>query len=124
MPHAQRLLVTAVATVVVVVVGLWASDGEARRRGVSDPRPIVIDEVAGQWLTLLTASAMLPPLGSVGLTVVTVAGFFAFRFFDVVKPWPVRAAEDLPGGLGIVADDLVAGALAGVLVGLVGRWVI
>ena len=66
---------------------------------------------------------LLPPLDVTGLGIVAVLGFFAFRFFDVIKPWPVNAAEKIPGGLGIVADDLVAGTYAGLLIGLVGQWV-
>jgi phosphatidylglycerophosphatase A len=123
-PHAHRDVVTAVATAIVVLLGVWASDVEARRRGSTDPRPIVIDEVAGQWLCLLLATLLLPPLDSTGLAVVAVFGFLSFRFFDVVKPWPVNAAERLPGGIGIVADDLVAGTYSGLLVGLLGQHVV
>lgn len=124
LPGPQLIPVTAVATVIVVAVGLWASDVEARRRGFSDPRPIVIDEVAGQWLCLLLTALLLPPLQPAGFGIVAVVGFFAFRFFDVIKPWPVNAAEKFPGGFGIVADDLVAGTYAGLMIGVLGRWLV
>ncbi len=104
-------LVTGAAVVLVTAVGWWASDREARRRGVRDPGPVVIDEVAGQWLTYLVA---LPGAALGGHLPVTVAaGFVAFRVFDVVKPWPIRRLERLPGGIGIMADDLAAAILAG-----------
>ncbi|MDX2435841.1 MAG: phosphatidylglycerophosphatase A [Acidobacteriota bacterium] len=107
-----RIAMTAVALVVATAAGLWASEKEAARRGASDPGPIVIDEVAGQWLTYLVALPFLPVLASGTLAVFAAAGFLLFRLFDVVKPWPIRACEKLPGGIGIVADDLAAGYFA------------
>jgi len=65
-----------------------------------------VDEVAGQWVTLL----LLPfTLGT------AIAGFFLFRLMDVIKPWPARDFERLPGGFGIVADDIMAGVYANLL---------
>jgi phosphatidylglycerophosphatase A len=82
----------------------------ARQTSRHDPTFIVIDEIFGQFLTLL----WLPP---------TIVGwglaFALFRFFDIVKPFPARRSERLPGGLGIVADDLLAGLYAGLLVWLI-----
>jgi phosphatidylglycerophosphatase A len=82
--------------------------------GLEDPGIVVIDEVAGMWVSLL----FLP------LTPVTaVAAFVIFRIFDVVKPFPARRLEDLPGGYGIMCDDLMAGAYANlVLRGLIALW--
>ena len=110
--NTARIIVTAVALVIVVGVGLWASEVECRRRQERDPRPVVVDEVAGQWLTYLVALPLLPLLAGMQLAIFTVAGFLLFRFFDVVKPWPVRELEKFPGGIGIIADDLAAGYLA------------
>ena len=110
--NTTRIIVTAVALVIAAGAGLWASEVEARRRQEGDPRPIVIDEVAGQWLTYLVAIPLLPFLSGIQLAIFTVAGFLLFRFFDVVKPWPVRELEKFPGGVGIIADDLAAGYLA------------
>ena len=76
-------------------------------------RLVVVDEVVGQWVSLL----LLP------FTLWTaVAGFALFRLMDVIKPWPARDLERLPGGIGIVADDLMAGVYANLLlrVGLTG----
>jgi len=76
------------------------------------PRPVVIDEASGQWLTYLVAVPFVPLLSPVPLAVFAVAGFFLFRFFDVVKVWPIKEFEKLRGGIGIVADDLAAGYFA------------
>jgi len=84
-----------------LVPGTWAATITAREKGQEDPGFIVVDEVLGQWLTLLGVSSY-----SVGRFA---AGFILFRVFDIWKPWPVRKFEKLPGGYGIVADDLAAG---------------
>lgn len=87
-------------------LGLWAA---ARHPSPNaDPSEVVIDEAAGQWLAALPCPLLAP---SHGLWV-WIAAFALFRFFDIVKPWPVSAAEKLPGALGVMADDLVAGLLA------------
>jgi len=72
----------------------------------SDGSPIVIDEVAGQWITL----AGLAPT-----PFVLVAGFALFRAMDILKPFPARRLESLPGGWGVMADDVVAGIYAAIL---------
>jgi phosphatidylglycerophosphatase A len=83
---------------------IWASGVEARTAGREDPGHIVIDEVLGQWLALAGASTLnwKSWLGA----------FLLFRAFDIAKPWPIRKFERFPGGAGIVADDLAAGAAA------------
>ncbi len=87
----------------VIVAGIWAGGVAARHFGAEDPGPVVVDEVAGQLIALWGTGP--------GLTGV-VLGFFLFRAFDIVKPWPARQLEALPGGLGIMADDLAAGVYA------------
>lgn len=76
-----------------------------------DPKPVVIDEVVGQLITFL----FVPITAGPGLMIV---GFLAFRFFDIVKPYPIRRLEGLKGGLGIMADDVAAGAYGAVLMAL------
>jgi len=83
------------------LVGIWASGVAARHFNREDPGYVVIDEVAGQLLTILLLN-----VGLIGATI----GFLLFRVLDIVKPWPARRFEDLPGGVGIMADDLMAGA--------------
>ncbi len=102
----------AVASFVVAVgcAGLWSSHRYAQAAGQHDPGAIVIDEVAGQAITLI----------AVGPDVMVYAvGFLAFRMLDIVKPWPVSWADRrLAGGIGIMLDDVLAGAIAAPLVWL------
>jgi len=93
----------------VTVVGVWAATAAERHFAREDPGPVVIDEVAGTLLTLL-----LVPVGLSGALI----GFLAFRVFDIVKPWPARRLEHLPGGVGIMADDLMAGVYGQVVMRL------
>ena len=94
----------AAATLLVSLIGWWAAETYAGQTGIADPSEVVIDEVAGQWLTLL----VVPPNLWFYL-----AGFALFRLFDIRKPWPVSWADrSLPGGLGIMVDDLFAGLYA------------
>ena len=96
-------LLTAVGVVVATAVGIPAATRAAREAGREDPGFVVIDEVAGQWVALM----FMPPLWPNALLAVIL-----FRFFDILKPWPIRRFEALPEGTGIMADDLVAGAFA------------
>lgn len=79
--------------------------------GKKDPSEVVADEVAGQAVTFLGAYAM----GFNNIVIVTAIGFFAFRFFDILKPPPCRGLEKLNEGYGILADDLMAGVYAAVI---------
>jgi phosphatidylglycerophosphatase A len=97
---------------VVSAVGVWASTVAARHFGRDDPGAVVIDEVAGQLLTLTVSGGSL---------VAVSAGFLIFRLLDIVKPWPAGRFEHLPGGLGIMADDLMAG-LYGRIVLMAAAW--
>jgi phosphatidylglycerophosphatase A len=95
-----------VATAAVAAIGIWASGREEDRLGTKDPGAIVIDEVAGMLLACCGNPRSWPWV--LGL-------FLAFRFFDVVKPLGINRLQALPGGLGVVADDLLAGLYAGLL---------
>jgi phosphatidylglycerophosphatase A len=95
-----------VATAAVAVVGMWAAGREEDRVGARDPRVIVIDEVAGMLLACYGHPRTLPWV--LGL-------FLAFRVFDVWKPLGIDRLQALPGGVGVVADDLLAGAYASLL---------
>jgi len=98
----------------VFAAGLWATAAILRPGGLKDPGDVVIDEVAGQLLTLVPVAHDLGwwPLG-----------FLLFRAADIVKPWPASAAERLPGALGVMADDAIAGLYAALaLWGLLWLW--
>ena len=92
-------------------MGVWAASVVARELGRKDPQVVVVDEVAGMLLTML-------PMAHLSWLAVAV-GFVVFRALDIAKPWPIRALEKLPGGWGIVLDDVAAGFVgASVLWGL------
>jgi phosphatidylglycerophosphatase A len=98
--------------VALTLAGVWAAHHAARHFGADDPGPVVIDEVAGQLVTLFLVE------GGAG----TIAGgFLVFRLLDIVKPWPAGRLEALPGGWGIMADDLMAGVYGWVIMTLVTR---
>ncbi|MDX2150152.1 MAG: phosphatidylglycerophosphatase A [Bryobacteraceae bacterium] len=90
-----------------------ASAAMVRWTGRKDPQIVVVDEVLGVWVTLAAAPALNWQA--------VLAAFALFRVFDIWKPWPVRQLERLPGGTGIVADDLAAGVY-GALVLWAGGW--
>lgn len=90
--------------VLLSLAAAWACGAWARSQRVRDPGSAVADEVAGMGLAL----ALAPGTGPLSAA----ACFVLFRLFDILKPPPVSTAERLPGGIGIVADDLAAGALA------------
>lgn len=91
------------ATLIACIVGVKAANVYEAYSGEKDASEIVIDELAGQWIALLVV-----PLDWRWW----VAAFLMFRVFDVAKPGPVKMAEALPGGIGVMADDIVAGVMA------------
>lgn len=99
------LAAQATALAAVVVIGSWSGTVAERHFGRSDPGQVVVDEVAGMLLTLF-----LVPVGWAGACL----GFLLFRLSDIVKPYPANRLERLPGGVGIMADDLMAGVYANV----------
>ena len=96
---------------VLFAAGVWAGTTAERYFGGVDPGPIVMDEVVGMLITL----AFIPGLGPSGALV----GFFLFRLFDVIKPFPADRLERLHGGLGVMADDAMAAVYANLSLRLV-----
>ncbi len=91
--------------IAIFMIGLWACDRAELLLGKKDPGCVIIDELFGQWLTILLLPGM--PIWYLALA------FLLFRIFDIFKPWPVRWAETtFPGGQGIMIDDGVAGIYA------------
>ncbi|MGH9661013.1 MAG: phosphatidylglycerophosphatase A family protein, partial [Bryobacteraceae bacterium] len=86
-------------------------------RGAHDPGVVVIDEFLGQWLALAGVAAHNTASYNPRSWL---AAFVLFRLFDILKPWPCRELERLPGGVGIVADDIAAGAMAALVLWLMG----
>jgi phosphatidylglycerophosphatase A len=101
-------------------VCVWFSPEVIAQLGQDDPREIVVDEVAGQALAFIGAYAV----GAQEILVTVAVGFVAFRLFDIFKPWPCRWLEKLPAGWGILADDLMAGIYAMIILQICTRiWI-
>ena len=83
-----------------IVFSIWVSDVSSKNSAESDPKYVVVDEVCGFLVSMMLIPANL---------MFIVLGFLIFRFFDVLKPPPLKNLERLPGGYGIVADDIAAG---------------
>ncbi|MDQ1639261.1 MAG: phosphatidylglycerophosphatase [Pyrinomonadaceae bacterium] len=100
-----------IAALLIGLVGIWAASRTEKLSGRKDPGKVVIDEVAGQFIALIPVPFMI------GAALwPAILAFILFRVFDIVKPYPARKLESLHGGLGIMADDIVAGVYAGIVV--------
>jgi phosphatidylglycerophosphatase A len=110
--HEWNPLWFAILAAVSAVPAMWAAGVAAREKAVKDPGFVVVDEVVGQWMALAGARVLnwKAYLGA----------FLLFRLFDVWKPAPIRRLENLPGGVGIVADDVLAGVYAALVLFLAG----
>jgi len=96
------------AIIIVSLLGVVAANAYERVSGKKDASEVIIDEVAGQWIVLLVIP--MEPLW-------IVAAFLVFRFLDITKIGPIGMAEKWPGGIGVMADDIIAG-----VIGAVGLW--
>lgn len=98
-------------TTLLFLVGIWLCGESSRKLGVHDHGGIVWDEIVGMQVTLFLIPMTLPWL---------VAGFALFRFFDIIKPWPIKwLDEKVSGGFGIMIDDLLAGLFAFTIIQLI-----
>ena len=98
----------AMAAFIITLIGLWSADKFDKAMDGHDSKMIVIDEVAGQWIALLPA-ALNPAL--------ILIAFILFRFFDILKPWPISFIDKkVPGALGVMGDDIIAGLFAAICV--------
>ena len=102
-----------------IALGVPAATIAAREAGREDPGFVVIDEVAGQWITLI---ALTLPAAKHDWQHILIA-LLLFRVFDVFKPFPIRRLENLPEGWGIVFDDVAAGLYAGAVLLLLSHWI-
>lgn len=100
------------AIVIGAIVGIYLCDKTSKDMGVHDHGCIVWDEFVGFWITMLFVPLQDP--------LVVLIGFLLFRFFDIIKPWPIKWLDKkVHGGFGIMIDDIVAGIFAGI-----GLWII
>ena len=104
-----------VAIVAITWAGIWAASRTERILRLKDPGKVVVDEVAGQMISLLPLALLAAGPSKSGVII----SFILFRLFDIFKPYPARRFERLRGGLGIMADDLVAGVYGAIGTALV-----
>jgi len=102
-----------VLTAVLLAPGIWSASVVAKETNTTDPQIVVVDEVIGQWVTLAGAST--------SNWKTYMAAFALFRLLDMWKPAPARQLESLPGGWGIVADDVMAGLYGALAIFLLDR---
>jgi phosphatidylglycerophosphatase A len=112
LPVFQDPIILSIGIVVVLVAGIWSGGVVERALKQQDPGIVVIDEVLGQWIALLT-------IQYVGNLKYTIIAFLFFRFFDIIKTPPARYFEKMHGGTGIMLDDAVAGFYAWIAAHLV-----
>jgi phosphatidylglycerophosphatase A len=105
----------------ILFISIPLSTWMEKRLGKKDPQCVTIDEVAGFLVTMITFPSPLfrnhqsGQSGSIHAWIFLVSGFILFRFFDILKPWPVSKLQDLKGGWGVVLDDVAAGLYANLL---------
>lgn len=97
---------------VLVRIGIWAASRAEPLLGRKDPQAVVIDEVAGQVMTFVFVPSTSPAW-------MLFAGFVLFRLFDIWKPYPIDSLQNLPAGIGVCADDILAGVYAGTCLALI-----
>lgn len=112
--HAFGLGGFVLVTAVISVIGLSAAGAHFRITGQKDAGAVIIDEVVGQWLAMMAIP--LSPDFSTPYLLAVAGTFVLFRLFDILKPGPIRIAENLPGAVGVMADDVLAGIAAGIVV--------
>ena len=116
-PSALAPLPVALALLVLLPIAIWSS-GEAEKELGHDAHPIVVDEVVGMLAAVVGIGRIAEPNPALLLFL----AFALFRFFDIVKPFPIRDVERVPLGFGIVLDDLVAGFYASLVVFVLHLW--
>jgi phosphatidylglycerophosphatase A len=111
--YGVNILLRVFAVIVATAIGIPAATRVGQESGREDPGHVVIDEVAGQWLTLVVCRPDWPH---------ALVALALFRLFDITKPWPIRKLEALPGGWGIMLDDLAAGLFALIVLLVIQHW--
>ncbi len=111
--YCQSCVITTMALLAIAasIACVVCAPAAIKRTGSKDPGEVVADECAGQAVTFLIIGAVLPEYAFI----TAIMGFLIFRFFDILKPYPIRKLEKLPQGWGVLADDLLAGVYAGIV---------
>lgn len=110
--HTWTLPIVTISLLLLTLLGIWAAGRATELLGNTDPPEAVIDEIIGQLIVFLFVPF------SIGWPMI-LAGFLLFRLFDVWKPYPIDYLQVLPGGIGVCADDILAGVYAGVCLSVV-----
>ena len=123
-PHLLQNALLAVC-VLLAIGGTWAATRAERVFNRKDAGQIVIDEVCGQLITFVFLAPAMVQLGG-KWRLALAAGFVLFRLFDIFKPWPIKRLEGLGGGLGVMADDVLAGIYAAITLSILdfGFWIL
>ncbi len=108
-PGFENLLIMSIAIILFAAYGIYVGNKFDKKYG-KDPAECTVDELVGQWISLLFVPKTV---------ILSVVVFFIWRFFDIVKPYPARKLEYLPGGLGIMIDDVVSGFYSLIVIHLV-----
>ena len=103
-----------VITLLIILISVWASSIAEEIFDKTDPGQVVADEVCGFLVTMILVPVTISNI---------FLGFLLFRLFDITKPYPARKFEKLPGGWGIVMDDVIAGVYSCITLHILGRWV-
>ena len=119
------LLTVSIVMLVLILAGsvicIKFAPASINATGKTDPGEVVVDELAGQAVTFVTVYVV----GFNQILITAILGFFLFRIFDIIKPWPIRKFEKFPKGWGILADDLLAGVYAAIILQICLRlWVV
>ncbi len=113
LPRNQDFLWLSLAFLLIFFVGIWASGTHCKKTNTNDPGEIVIDEVAGQFLTLLLIFPAFSFFKESSAVLLLFLPFVTFRLFDVLKPWPINIIDSsVKGGLGVMLDDVAAAMMA------------
>ncbi len=107
--NAILIMLIIISTIIGIFWGRWAIEYYKS----NDPKQFVIDELAGMWVALL-AMPLATNISLSKLTIILLTQFILFRLFDIIKPTPARQSENLPSGIGIMADDIIAGIYANI----------
>ena len=116
-----------ILTVALFIIGIFASNIYMKKTGIHDPKEIIIDEVVGQMLVICLSVFTLPFAHNSNITLyldattidwiyIVILPFIFFRAFDIIKPWPINLMDEkIPGGVGVMLDDVAAAIFASVL---------
>lgn len=109
-PLRNNMPLHAITILIVFIVGTWSARKMCEKFSNEDPQEVVIDEVAGVLITLF-----LIPYSIIAM----ISGFFLFRLFDIIKPWPIKRLEPIKNGYGVMLDDVLAGVFANIVLQII-----